>query len=245
MPVPGEGLHDAVLAHGVEAAVEGRLELLAPVAAARGVAPAAAVAGVPVGDVGADARSARSTGRRARGRCAPGTAGRGWPSKSRQMWMAGTLLVGLDRGLGVAGARRCLHGGHDAVPSVRFGWCSGRPRPASRQHGVEAREALLGLPAVALDPLRHEVEHLGFQVHGSSLRLPGPRHQAGVLEHLEVLGDGLQAHVVGRGQVVDRVVALGEAGHHVPTGRVGQCGEDSGELVGHGAPSSTDWLNRR
>jgi hypothetical protein len=41
------------------------------------------------------------------------------------------------------------------------------------------------------------------------------------------------------------VVGLGEAGHHVAAGRVGEGGEDPGELVGHGAPSSTDWLNRQ
>ena len=41
----------------------------------------------------------------------------------------------------------------------------------------------LGPAAVALDPLRHEVEHLGFQVDRATLGLPGAGHQPGVLEH--------------------------------------------------------------
>ncbi len=99
---------------------------------------------------------------------------------------------------------------------------------------VEAPVALLRLPAVPLDPLRHQVEDLRLEVHRAALGVPAPGDQARLLEHLQVLGDRLDGHLVGRGQLADRGVAGGEPGDHVAAGRVGQGGEHPGELVGHG-----------
>ena len=70
----GEGLHDLVLADGVEAAPEA--ELLA--VARRDIAPAAAVADVPLQDPGCPCRRVRSSGRTAPGRCAPPSIALGW-----------------------------------------------------------------------------------------------------------------------------------------------------------------------
>ena len=50
------------------------------------------------------------------------------------------------------------------------------------EDGIEALEALLGLSAVALDPLGHQVEHLCFQVHRAALGLPAAAHQAEVFD---------------------------------------------------------------
>jgi hypothetical protein len=58
--------------------------------------------------------------------------------------------------------------------------------------------------------------------------------QAGVGEHLDVLGHRLDRDVVGIGQLPDGGVAHGEAGHHVAPRRVGERREDVGQLVvGH------------
>ena len=81
-----------------------------------------------------------------------------------------------------------------------------------RQEGVEA---LVALPRPAAGTARstgHEVEHLRFEVDGATLGLLRAAHQAGVLQHLQVLGDGLERHVVGRSQLVDRGVGQGRAG---------------------------------
>jgi hypothetical protein len=96
---------------------------------------------------------------------------------------------------------------------------------------VESAVALLGLLPVALYPLRHEVEHLGFQVHRASLGLPGAAHQARVLEHLEVLRDGLHGHVVGLGQLAHGGVAGGEPSDDVAPGGIGQRREHPGERI--------------
>jgi len=91
-----------------------------------------------------------------------------------------------------------------------------------RQHGVEAAVPLLGLPPVALDPLRHQVEHLRFEVHGPSLGVAAAADQTGVLEHLEVLGDGLQADVVRCREMADGGITGSQPSHHVASGRIGQ-----------------------
>jgi hypothetical protein len=103
------------------------------------------------------------------------------------------------------------------------------------EDGVEAFVALLGLGSVSLDPLRHQVEDLRLEVARSPLGVPALGDQAGVGEHLDVLGDRLDGDVVGLGQLTDGGVAHGEAGHHVAPRRIGEGGEDSGQLVvGHG-----------
>ncbi len=106
------------------------------------------------------------------------------------------------------------------------------------EHVVEALVALLGLASVALDPLGHQVEHLGFEVTRPPLGVPALADEPGVGEHLDVLGHGLDGDVVGIGQLPDGGVARGEAGHHVAPRRVGEGSEDSGQpVVGHDTTS--------
>ena len=116
--------------------------------------------------------------------------------------------------------------------SASFTWFSFGLVGQVGQQGVEALVALLGLPAVPLDPRGHEVEHLRFEVDGATLGLPAAADQAGVLQHPQVLGDGLDRHVVGLGQLVDRGVGQGQPGDHVPPGGVGQRREHLRELIG-------------
>ena len=102
------------------------------------------------------------------------------------------------------------------------------------QDGVETVVALLGLLPVPLDPLRHQVEDLRLEMARPPLGVLALADQAGVGQHLDVLGHRLDGDVVGIGQLPDGGVAPGEAGHHVAPRRIGESGEDSGQLVlGH------------
>ena len=96
---------------------------------------------------------------------------------------------------------------------------------------VQALVALLSLSAIPLDPLRHQVEDLRFEMTRSPLGVLGLTHQTGVAEHLDVLGHRLHGNVVGVGQFPDGGVTHGEAGHHVSPRRIGEGCEDSGQLV--------------
>ena len=118
--------------------------------------------------------------------------------------------IGFDRDLVAVG-----RGGHDAAPCV--GSVVGGSFLAAHlgEDGVEALVALLGLLAVALDPLGHQVEDLRLEVARPPLGVLALAHEAGVGEHLDVLGDRLDGDVVGIGQLPHRGVADGEAGHHV------------------------------
>src|SRR5262249_53121211 len=72
---------------------------------------------------------------------------------------------------------------------------------------------------------------------------PRPAHQPGVLEHPQVLLDGLQRYLVRLSQLACRRVPLGEPGHDVAARRIGEGGEDPGQCVrGHRLLVSTLWL---
>ena len=55
--------------------------------------------------------------------------------------------------------------------------------------------------------------------------LPLAGDQARALEHRQMLRDRRQRHLVGRGQVADRAIAIGQGDEDLPPGRVGQGGE--------------------
>ena len=129
---------------------------------------------------------------------------------------------------GASNSRVMRTSGTSGSTSIRHG----------RQDVVETAVALLGLPPVALDPLRHEVEDLGFQVHRTPLGVAAATDQAGVLEHPQVLGDGLDAHVVGLGELADRGIGDRQPGDDVAAGGVGQGREDPGERIGGHRASS-------
>ena len=148
LAVEGEGLHDPVRPDLVEAAVEAEVH---PVPAGD-VAPAAAGAGVPVARSGSPVRPGRPTARTAPGRCARGTAGPGWrevpgdPDDRERR-------VRLDRRLSM------VVSSSSPLSSCRS-W---------RQDGVQPAVALLGLPAVTLDPRGHQVEDLRLQMHRAAV----------------------------------------------------------------------------
>ena len=94
---------------------------------------------------------------------------------------------------------------------------------------------------ILLNPLRHEIEDLRFEVHRTALCRSGFGHQAGALEHLEVLRDRLHGDVVWRSQLAHRRVTDREARHDVASRRVGQRAEDERQVIRHFS-SSTTWL---
>ena len=59
-------------------------------------------------------------------------------------------------------------------------------------------------------------------MHGPPLGVPRAGHEAGMLEHLDVLGDGLLGDGEGLGELVDSCVAAGEACHDGAAQRIGQ-----------------------
>ena len=71
----------------------------------------------------------------------------------------------------------------------------------------------------------------GLEPAWSVLGIAAPADQAGALEHLEVLRDRLQCHLERLGELVDRCLAVGQAGEDRSTGRVGKCGKRVAEWV--------------
>src|SRR5689334_7018191 len=114
-----------------------------------------------------------------------------------------------------------------------------------RQDGVKAAVALLDAGPVALDPGVHQVEDPDLQAYRAGLRPSWPADEPGVLEHPQVLVDGLQRHPVRLGQLAHGRVALGEPGHHVAPGRIREGGEGAGQHVrGHRAPSFNSMVKK-
>lgn len=85
--------------------------------------------------------------------------------------------------------------------------------------------------SVALDPFRHQPEDLSVQMHRPTLGIFATGDQSGLLEHLHVLGYGLQAHVVRLRQFADTRIRGGEPRHHVASSGVGQGRECLVELL--------------
>ena len=84
-------------------------------------------------------------------------------------------------------------------------------------------------------------------MHRTPLGVAAAADQAGVLEHPQVLGDGLDADVVGLGEIPDGGVGDRQPGDHVAPRGVGQGREDPGERIGghRGVlPSSTVRLRK-
>ena len=75
---------------------------------------------------------------------------------------------------------------------------------------VQTIEALLPEPAIAIEPVVDVLEGGGLDPAGPPLRRAAARDQAGPLQHLEMLGDGREAHLERRGELRDRGFAQRE-----------------------------------
>src|SRR5581483_4296559 len=99
------------------------------------------------------------------------------------------------------------------------------------QIGVEAVEALLPEPAIALEPFVDFLERQRLDAAGPPLRLAAAADQPGALEHLEMLGDGGAADVEWRGELGDRGLPQRQAGEDRPARGVGQRGEGVAKAI--------------
>src|SRR6187397_1494273 len=93
------------------------------------------------------------------------------------------------------------------------------------QVGVQSFEALFPMAAVLTHPIGDLPQRPRLQSTRSPLRLPSLLDETRLLEHAEVLGDCRLAHVEGCGEVLDRRLALGEAGQDRAPRRVREGGE--------------------
>src|SRR5262245_48061564 len=100
---------------------------------------------------------------------------------------------------------------------------------------VQTIETLLPDAPILLQPVGGVLEWTRLEPAGPPLRLTTAGDQAGALQHLEVLGDGGQAHREGRGQLHDRDLTRGEAGEDRAPGGVGEGGEGGAEAIGRHA----------
>ena len=111
-------------------------------------------------------------------------------------------------------------------------------------HPVEA-----GLPhrSVLLGPGRHLLERCCIETARPELRLSATHDQAGLLENLEVLGDGWQGQLEGFSELVDGRLALGKPREHRAPGGVRECREGGVEPLirggSHRAPYFTYEIN--
>src|SRR5260221_6787745 len=92
------------------------------------------------------------------------------------------------------------------------------------QELVQALEALFPVAAVLVHPVRDVPQRACPQPSRTPLRVAALLDEPGPLEHPEVLGDGRLTHVEGFRQVLDRCLALGEAGPDGPPCRGGEGG---------------------
>src|SRR6185295_17813978 len=81
---------------------------------------------------------------------------------------------------------------------------------------VQAIEALFPEATVALEPVGGVLQGRRVEAAGTPLSIATARHEAGALQHLQVLRDGGQAHVEGVGQLRDRRLTGAEAGEDRP-----------------------------
>ena len=99
---------------------------------------------------------------------------------------------------------------------------------------VEEVEAAFPEPAVVLQPVGGALQRSALESRGAQLRGAPARDQPGALQHLEVLGDRLEADRERLGQLVDRGLALREPREDRAARGIGESREGVAELVdGH------------
>lgn len=100
---------------------------------------------------------------------------------------------------------------------------------------LKAVKALFPEDAIVFQPVHGFLHRLGLDAAGTPLGVASATDELGTFQHLQVLGDGGQAHTERGGQIVHGDLPLsGEAREDGPPGGVGQGGKRSGEVVsGH------------
>jgi hypothetical protein len=103
---------------------------------------------------------------------------------------------------------------------------------------LQAIEPLFPQPAIFAQPVVDILERDRLDLARPHLRIAAARDQTGMLQHLEMLGDGRQAHRERFGQFRYRGLSEREAGEYGAPRRIGESGkggaEAVGRLVGHG-----------
>ncbi len=109
-----------------------------------------------------------------------------------------------------------------------------------REDVIETLESVLGLEAVSLDPLGHEVEHLRFEMDRLAVGVTAATDESGVLEDTEMFGDGLLGHLLGDRQLAHRCVARSEPGDEIAADRISERREHPRQCIGSHLFSSLD-----
>ena len=73
---------------------------------------------------------------------------------------------------------------------------------------VEPLEVVIPEPLVMRDPVLHRTEPLGDEAMAALSAMPLLRHETGIQQHAEVLGDGWTAHLEMSRNRVDGAVGL-------------------------------------
>lgn len=85
---------------------------------------------------------------------------------------------------------------------------------------------------VVPDPFHAGVQGSRVQRADVIAALDAPLHEAGVLQHLDVLGRRGERDVERRGELPDLMRLAGENPEHLAPGRIGECVKDGVEPVG-------------
>src|ERR1700733_7798630 len=97
---------------------------------------------------------------------------------------------------------------------------------------IETIEAFFPEAAVMLDPVGNVAQWRRFKPARAPLSLPSTRNEAGMLQHLQVTGDGRHAHCKWLGEIGDRGLSVDQPREDGAAGWVGEGGEGGAESVG-------------
>src|SRR5712664_161920 len=97
---------------------------------------------------------------------------------------------------------------------------------------IQTVKALCPEPPVVRNPIGDVLKRGGRDLAGTPLRLSPAGNQTGVLQHLEVPGDGGHAHRKGRSYLGDRGLPGGQASEDGAASGVGERGEGGAQRVG-------------
>ncbi len=103
----------------------------------------------------------------------------------------------------------------------------------------EIVEAAIPEAPIAIEPVGHRLQRRRLQMTGTPLCFAPARDQPRAFEHLQMLGNGGEAHVIGLGQLGDRGIPRGKAGQDAAARRVGEGEQRRAELVGRHSAYST------